>query len=143
MILDNFVNTLCEKYKFACISSLLPELGQEAYTLICDDLNLRYFEASGKFHITAKIVELAADEREQNEQLQRYLKMALTYIKRYPITLVIEGTELIAFYQLSVRNIEYGQFESVVEEFLNAVAFFQQSESDEVEVSRPAMMIHP
>ncbi|WP_281557455.1 hypothetical protein [Thalassomonas sp. RHCl1] len=143
MILDNFVDTLCEKYNFARFNSQIADLGQEAYTLICDDLNLRYFEASGKFHLTAKVVELPDDEREQSELLQRYLKMALTYIKRYPVAIAIEGSELIAFYQLSVRNIEYGQFESVVEEFLNAVAFFQQSESDEVEISRPAMMIHP
>ena len=143
MILENFVNTLCEKYKFACLNSQIPDLGQDAYTLICDDLNLRYFEASGKFHLTAKIADLPADEREHADVLQRYLKMALTYLKSDPVSLVTEGNEVIAFYQLSVRNIEYAQFESVVEEFLNAVAFFNQSESDEVEISRPAMMIHP
>ncbi|WDE02803.1 type III secretion system chaperone [Thalassomonas viridans] len=143
MILENFVNTLCEKYKFAYFNSQIPDLGQDAFTLICDDLNLRYFEASGKFHLIAKIVDLPADEYEQSEALQRYLKMALTYLKRYPVSLVAEGQELIAFYQLPVRNVDYSQFESVVEEFLNAVAFFKQTESDEVEVSRPVMMLHP
>ena len=143
MILDNFINTLCEKYKFACLPSEINGLQQAAYNLICDDLQLTYFEASGKFHLSAKISDLPVDDREQSQAIQGYLKQALTYIKRYPITLGVENKALFAFYQLSLRNIEYGQFESIVEEFLNAIAFFTQTESLEPVLSRPALVIHP
>ena len=143
MIIENLVTSLGEKYNISFLKCLNETQGQEEYRLFCDDLQLSCFEASGKFHLSAKICVLPTQDSEYQETVQSYLKLALAYMKRYPVSFSVEDEHLIVFYQLPLRTIEYATFEAIVEEFFNAIAFFKQSESAEPVISRPALVIHP
>lgn len=137
MIIENFISEFSKKYNCSYVKD------NTEHRLFFGDIDFTCFEASGKFNVQAKICALPTDNEERMVTYQHYLRLALTHIKRYPVSVAVENDALIIFYQLLLNRLDYNLFENIVEEFINAIEFFNQVEPEESNFTYEALLIRP